>query len=85
MADVRNSSPDEIKRYKKRAYMFSSLGTSNSAGFFSRLRDVLEPCSKETYSAFGPKLPTTEMAPTGGSSLAGLGDPRILGTANNSW
>ena len=65
--------------------MLSSLGTSSNAGFFNCLREVPEPCSKGTYSTFGLELPMIETVLVDGLSSAGLGDPRALGTVNNSW
>jgi hypothetical protein len=65
--------------------MFSSLGISNNVGFFNHLCEVLQPYLKGTYSTFRPKSPMTKTVPTDGLSLAGLGDPRALGTVNNLW
>jgi hypothetical protein len=63
--------------------MFSSLGTSSKADFFNRLREILEPWSKGTYSTFGLKLPMTKAILADGLS-AGLGEPKAHGTATNS-
>jgi hypothetical protein len=55
--------------------MFSSLGTSNKVGFFNRLCEVLEPCSKGTYSTFGTKSTMTKAILADSFSSVGLGDP----------